>query len=83
VDNQVYVALCSPARDVSASYHAWGHSLISDPMAQVLVEADENETIVSADLDGARIEEARKGIPLRDQRRFDIYPDVSKARVGP
>ncbi|KAK4451913.1 nitrilase [Podospora aff. communis PSN243] len=83
VDNQVYVALCSPARDVSASYHAWGHSLISDPMAQVLVEADENETIVSADLDGARIEEARKGIPLSDQRRFDVYPDVSKARVGP
>jgi len=83
MDNQIYVALCSPARDESATYHAWGHSLISDPMAQVLVEADENETIVSAELDGAKIEEARRGFPLRDQRRFDIYPDVSKAKVGP
>jgi predicted amidohydrolase len=83
VDNQVYVALCSPARDVRASYHAWGHSLISDPVAKVLVEADEDETIVMAELDGGKIEEARKGIPLRDQRRFDVYPDVSKARVGP
>jgi len=82
VDNQVYVALCSPARDVGASYHAWGHSLISDPMAQVLVEADENEMIVSAELDVDNIEEARKGIPLRTQRRFDVYPDVSQARVG-
>ncbi|KAK0727141.1 hydrolase-like protein [Lasiosphaeria miniovina] len=78
MDNQIYVALCSPARDTTAGYHAWGHSLIVDPMAQVLVEADENETIVSAELDGARIEEARSGIPLRDQRRFDVYPDVSQ-----
>lgn len=78
MDNQIYVALCSPARDTGASYHAWGHSLIVDPMAQVLVEAEETETIVSAEIDGSKIEEARKGIPLRDQRRFDVYPDVSK-----
>ncbi|OIW28827.1 putative nitrilase [Coniochaeta ligniaria NRRL 30616] len=77
MDNQIYVALCSPARDMSATYHAWGHSLIVDPMAQVLVEAEEGETIVSAQLDGEKIEETRKGIPLRDQRRFDVYPDVS------
>ncbi|KAK4167977.1 nitrilase [Cladorrhinum sp. PSN259] len=82
VDNQLYVALCSPARDTGAKYHAWGHSLIVDPMAQVLVEADENETIVSADLDGQNIESARKGIPLRDQRRFDVYPDVSQGRIN-
>jgi len=78
MDNQIYVALCSPARDTGASYHAWGHSLIVDPMAQVLVEAEETEAIVSAEIDGSKIEEARKGIPLRDQRRFDVYPDVSK-----
>lgn len=81
VDNQLYVALCSPARDMSAGYHAWGHSLVVDPMAEVLVEAEEGETIVSAELDGERIEEARRGIPLRDQRRFDVYPDVSAGEV--
>jgi predicted amidohydrolase len=81
VDNQLYVALCSPARDMSAGYHAWGHSLVVDPMAEVLVEAEEGETIVSAQLDGERIEEARRGIPLRDQRRFDVYPDVSAGEV--
>ncbi|KAJ4302274.1 Omega-amidase nit3 [Collariella sp. IMI 366227] len=41
VDNQCYVALCSPARDMSAGYHAYGHSLVVDPMAGVLVEAGE------------------------------------------
>lgn len=52
-------------------------------MARVLVEADENETIVTAELDGAEIERARTGIPLRTQRRFDVYPDVSQeAQTG-
>lgn len=82
VDNQCYVALCSPARDMSAGYHAWGHSLVVDPMAQVLGEAGEGEEVVVAELDGDKIEEARKGIPLRDQRRFDVYPDVSQGAVA-
>ncbi|KAH6627015.1 putative nitrilase [Chaetomium sp. MPI-SDFR-AT-0129] len=78
VDNQLYVALCSPARDINANYHAWGHSLVVDPMAQVLAEAGEDESVVVAELSGEKIEETRRGIPLRDQRRFDVYPDVSE-----
>ncbi|KAI0406469.1 carbon-nitrogen hydrolase [Xylaria palmicola] len=81
VDNQCYVALCSPARDLSATYHAWGHSLIVDPLAQVLVEAEEGEAIVSWELDGAKIQETRKNIPISTQRRFDVYPDVSKGKI--
>lgn len=82
VDNQIYVALCSPARDMSASYNAWGHSLIVNPMAKILVEADENETIVQAELVGEDITEARKNIPLNTQRRFDVYPDVSQGQIS-
>ena len=78
VDNQVYVGLCSPARDVEATYHAYGHSLIANPMAEILTEAEEKETIVYADLDGKVIEDTRKGIPIYTQRRFDVYPDVSE-----
>lgn len=81
MDNQVYVALCSPARSMDASYHAWGHSLAVNPNAEIMAEADENEAIVYADLDGAKIEETRKGIPLYNQRRFDVYPDVSAGKV--
>lgn len=81
VDNQVYVVMCSPARDMRATYHAWGHSLVVDPMAQVLVEAEESETIVTAQLKGEKIEETRKSIPLRDQRRYDVYPDISEGNI--
>lgn len=81
VDNQIYVALCSPARDVDCDYPAWGHSLVVDPMAKVLVEADEAETLVEWELENERIAEPRRNIPLNTQRRFDIYPDVSKGRI--
>ena len=81
MDNQVYVALCSPARDMEASYNAWGHSMVVDPNATVLVEAGENEETVYADLNETAIEETRKGIPLHIQRRFDVYPDISKGDV--
>ncbi|KAI9055070.1 hypothetical protein LZ554_000035 [Drepanopeziza brunnea f. sp. 'monogermtubi'] len=81
MDNQLYVALCSPARDVNASYQAWGHSLVCDPMAAVMVEAEESEETVFALLDGAKIEETRDGIPIYRQRRFDVYPDVTTGTV--
>lgn len=78
VDNQVYVALCSPARDLHQEYHAWGHSMVVDPNAEVVAEAGVGEEIVYAMLEPGRIEEVRRGIPVGDQRRFDVYPDVSK-----
>jgi omega-amidase len=82
MDNQIYVALCSPARDMGASYHAWGHSLIVDPMAKVLVEAEEEETIVSAELHSEAIETTRSNIPLSTQRRFDVYPNISEGNIS-
>ncbi|KAJ6547284.1 carbon-nitrogen hydrolase [Mycena capillaripes] len=79
VDNQVFFAMCSPARDLTAGYHAWGHSMVVDPMAKVLVEAEDAEDIVYADIDPAVMESARSGIPVTVQRRFDVYPDVSRS----
>ena len=81
VDNQVYVGMCSPARDMEADYNAWGHSMAVDPNAEVMSALDEKEGIVYAELRGEKIEECRKGIPIYTQRRFDVYPDVSEGDV--
>lgn len=81
VDNQVYVAMCSPARDTTATYHAYGHSMVVNPNADVISELEEKEDIAYADIDGSKIDEFRKGVPLYSQRRFDVYPDVSAGKV--
>jgi omega-amidase len=77
-DNQVYVGLCSPARDMKADYNAWGHSMVVDPNAEVLQQLGEDEGIIVEELKAGKVEETRKGIPLYTQRRFDVYPDVSQ-----
>ena len=81
VDNQCYVALCSPARDMTADYHAWGHSMVVDPDAAVAGQLDEKEGTLYVDLDPEKLEETRRNIPVYGQRRFDVYPDVSEGKV--
>ncbi|KAH7138497.1 nitrilase family protein-like protein [Dendryphion nanum] len=78
MDNQVFVGLCSPARDMEAEYNAWGHSLVVDPNAEVLGGLEEKEGVLVTELKAGRIEEVRRGIPLYGQRRFDVYPDVGE-----
>lgn len=81
MDNEIYVALCSPARSAEAGYTAWGHSMVVDPYAEVVAVTDETEGIVEWVLTPERIAEVRKGIPVTVQRRFDVYADISV--VGP
>ncbi|TCD62611.1 hypothetical protein EIP91_006625 [Steccherinum ochraceum] len=78
VDEQVFFSMCSPARDLSAGYHAWGHSMVVDPMGKVIAEAQHDEDILFVDIDPQVLLDARAGIPVTKQRRFDVYPDVSK-----
>jgi omega-amidase len=78
IDNQIYVAACSPARDLEAGYQAWGHSTIVDPMANIIATCQEDEAIVVGEIDSDLLTKARSSIPVSSQRRFDVYPDVSK-----
>ncbi|XP_066562133.1 omega-amidase NIT2 [Amia ocellicauda] len=73
VDNQVFVATASPARDETASYTAWGHSTVVNPWGEVIATADAEETIVYADIDLQYLAEVRQQIPIHSQRRHDLY----------
>lgn len=78
IDNQIYVAMCSPARDTTASYHAWGHSTVVDPSGKVVATTEHVQTIIYADLDPEFLRSFRQSIPIYDQRRFDLYQDVAE-----
>lgn len=78
VDNQLFVAACSPARNPSASYQAWGHSTVVGPFGEILGTTGHEPTIVYADLDFAQLEERRQNMPLTQQKRYDLYCLVDK-----
>lgn len=73
VDNQCFVALCSPARDEEAKYLAYGHSIVVDPMGRVIAEAGEGEEVLTCEIELDDVDEFRGNVPLETQRRFDVY----------
>ncbi|CAC9497599.1 nitrilase [Leishmania donovani] len=73
VDNQQYVFLCSPARDTSAEYVAWGHSMVVDPFGNVLSELDEKEGFVDWKVDLSVIQDMRNRVPILKGVRDDLY----------
>ncbi|ETE66227.1 hypothetical protein L345_07996 [Ophiophagus hannah] len=78
VDNQVYVATASPARDETGSYVAWGHSTVVNPWGEVIAKAGTEETVVYAEIDLKKAEEIREQIPIFSQKRSDLYTVEAK-----
>ncbi|XP_068599804.1 omega-amidase NIT2 [Brachionichthys hirsutus] len=77
LDNQLYVATASPARDETASYVAWGHSTVVNPWGEVVSKAGPGETVIYADIDLQYLAEIRQQIPITAQRRHDVYTVTS------
>ncbi|KAI8866652.1 Nitrilase/cyanide hydratase and apolipo protein N-acyltransferase [Ramicandelaber brevisporus] len=77
LDNQFFVAFCSTARNKSARFQCYGHSLAVDPMARIIARCQgEEEEVVVAEMRLNEIEDARSSIPVRSQRRFDVYSEL-------
>ena len=71
--NQFYAAGTSPCLDETASYHAWGHSIVTGPWGDTLAQLDETEGFQFTELDLTRAEAVREQLPLLRHRRTDIY----------
>lgn len=72
IENQMYVcAVNRVGRDEANQF--FGHSMIIDPWGEVLAEGGEEEAIVSATLDPAKVDEVRGKIPVFSDRRPELY----------
>lgn len=72
VDNQVYLAMTSPARGKDG-FKAYGHSLVADPWGNILSEAGEEEMLVESVLDMDFLEKTRRELSFLTARRTDLY----------
>lgn len=64
LDSQIYMFGCSPARDETASYHAYGHSIITSPWGDVVAEMDEKPGMLVQSIDLRKIDEVREQLPI-------------------
>ncbi len=78
VDNQVFVVGAAPARTAGSARQNWGHSMIVDPWGTVIARLAEQEGLLLAEIDLAKIDAVRKDLPLLKHRRPEIYNRFSK-----
>lgn len=73
VDNQCFVAACSPSRIEGSGYVAWGYSSVINPWGEVIAKAGAGEEVVSAEVDVTLADTMRQNIPCWSQKRHDMY----------
>ena len=78
LDNQVYCVGVAPALNKDASYHSFGHSIITSPWGEVIDEASDKEEIIYGEIDLSKIKKIREELPLLKNKREDLYEVIKK-----
>jgi predicted amidohydrolase len=73
VENQCYVAAANAWGTHSGNRATYGRSMIVDPWGVVLATAPDEDCVISAELDRARIEDVRRSLPSLANRRPAAY----------
>lgn len=73
VENQVFMVGTSTARDERQGYISYGHSIITSPWGEIVMQMDEKEAVNVTEIDIDYVDEIRKKLPLLSTRRDDVY----------
>jgi predicted amidohydrolase len=73
VENQLYVAAAAQFGEPWPGKPSYGRSLIADPWGIVLAEATDEETVIVAEVDRARLEDVRAKLPSLRNRQAAAY----------
>lgn len=72
IENQCFVVATNSCGDTGGTVFA-GHSMVVDPWGVVMVEAGEDECLLTADIDLDEVDRVRRTIPIFEDRRADAY----------
>jgi predicted amidohydrolase len=73
IENQLYVAAAAQVGETLPGKPAYGRSLIADPWGIVLAQAPDEQTVIAAELDLARLLDIRAKLPSLKNRQPDAY----------
>ncbi len=72
IENQMFVAVCNSCGEAFGTKFG-GRSAVIDPFGNVLAQAGEQETIITAEVNLAELQEIRASIPVFQDRRPELY----------
>ncbi len=73
IENQCYVAAAAQVGETMAGKPSYGRSLIADPWGIVLAQAPDEETVIFAEIDRARLQDVRRRLPSLASRQPTAY----------
>jgi predicted amidohydrolase len=73
IENQLFVAAAAQIGETMPGRWSYGRSLVADPWGLVLRLAPDEETVISAELDRARLNDVRAKLPSLATRQPDAY----------
>ena len=72
IENQCFVVAVNSCGETGGTVFG-GHSMIIDPWGQVVIEAGDDESLLTAEIDLAEVDRVRQTIPVFEDRRPDAY----------
>ena len=78
MDNQAFCIGVAPALNNDASYHSYGHSIITNPWGEVIAQASEKESLIISEIDLSEIKKVREELPLLKNKRDELYEVIQK-----
>ena len=73
IENQLYVAAAAQIGETLPGKPAYGRSLIADPWGVVVAQAPDEETVITAELDRAHLQNIRAKLPSLANRQPNAY----------
>ena len=73
IENQLYVVAAAQVGETLRGKPAYGRSVIVDPWGVVLAQAPDEQTVISAELDRAHLEDIRAKLPSLANRQAHAY----------
>ena len=73
IEDQCFVVAANQVGEHAPGIRSGGRSMIVDPWGVVLAQAPDEETVIAAELDRARLEDIRTKLPSLANRQPDAY----------
>ena len=73
IDNELWFAAVSAARNVGFKYECWGHSTVAGPYGDVKAACDEKEQILYCPVNLSEVDRVRRELPTFLRLRDDLY----------